>query len=233
MSMPAVIAGPAVVEQARPTLWDFVACPRRAVLVPADRVDRKHRETAPPPRKAQTDHGRDDYLWEVYQRAPASGIGSDFTWKDRPPQNVSASRARLRDHGMGADFREQLYCQQGDGCGRHPLGDLERVRDDYRQASPQASRPAPQLAAYGCPDRRVRRGRAVDVTSEDGVQRRSGNGSWRQIRNTGRCRRRPAHVRRRRLEQDRAGVAENRVRTAGRCASATKTAAAKADVAKA
>ena len=78
----------------------------------------------------------DDYLWEVYQRAPVKKDSSgDFTWKD--PAAANRMGLALQDYvigGMDPGFREQLYNagRAMDADGLH-WSILSAFRDDYRQ----------------------------------------------------------------------------------------------------
>jgi hypothetical protein len=58
-----------------------------------------------------TMHEVDDYLWEVYQRAPTKRDGSgDFTWKDpAAAKHFGLPMPAYVIGGMDPDFREQLY----------------------------------------------------------------------------------------------------------------------------
>jgi len=78
----------------------------------------------------------DDYLWQVYLRAPVKKDSSgDFTWKD-----VAAAKRMhmsLKDYvirGMDPDFREQMYHMGHamDAAGMR-WSMLSAFRDDYRQ----------------------------------------------------------------------------------------------------
>src|SRR5262245_14561751 len=95
---PAVRESPAVHEpeavpepEAKPTLWDFVTLPvhrAAAVTRPKKAADPESTGSiaegaSPRKRAASTLQEVDDYLWEVYQRAPVKRDSSgDFTWKD-------------------------------------------------------------------------------------------------------------------------------------------------------
>ena len=250
MSMPAVIAEPAAVEaEARPTLWDFVALPAHGApsLVPADPESTGSIvETAPPPRRPPRPIMAevDDYLWEVYQR-DAHQAGCDRRLHLEGSGRRKTFRpldAGLRDHWHGRGLpRAALPCRQGDGRGRHPLGDLQRVP---RRLSPK-HRLGPQGRCLQLAARRHARtggyghGRAVDVTSEDGdpapvwkwLDRNGAKYGLHRPMPGGD----PAHVQAQgawnrialALRQNRVGTAE------AMRMPATKTAAAKAEVAKA
>src|SRR5207248_1387597 len=95
-------------------------------------------EVAPAPERAAAIMDEvDDYLWEVYQRAPAKRDGSgDFTWKDpAAAKRFGISMPSYVIGGMDADFREQLYHagRAMDAAGiRWSI--LSGFRDDYRQS---------------------------------------------------------------------------------------------------
>jgi hypothetical protein len=78
-----------------------------------------------------------DYLWEVYQRAPVKKDGAgDFTWKDPiAAKRMGMSMPTYVIGGMDPDFREQLYHagRAMDEAGiRWSM--LSAFRDDYRQS---------------------------------------------------------------------------------------------------
>jgi len=250
MSVPAVVAEPAALEaEARPTLWDFVALPAHGAppLVPADpRSTGSIGETAPPPRTQprSTMAEVDDYLWEVYQRAPAKRDSTgDFTWKDpAAAKRFGLPMPAYVIGGMDADFREQLYHagKAMDAAGiRWAI--LSAFRDDYRQSIASGLKAGAANSLHGGSARTggYGHGRAVDVTSEDGdpapvwkwLDHHGGKYGLHRPMPGGD----PAHVQAQgawnkialALRQNRVGPAEA-VRV-----SATKTAAAKADVAKA
>ena len=82
----------------------FVAFPSREPAQPETTDIRRKRGTV-------ILEGIDDYLWEVYQRAPIKKDSSgDFTWKD--PTAANRMGLSLQDYvigGMDPGFREQLY----------------------------------------------------------------------------------------------------------------------------
>src|SRR5215831_10260613 len=82
----------------------FVAFPSREPAQPETTEMRRKRDTV-------VLEGIDDYLWEVYQRAPIKKDSSgDFTWKD--PTAANRMGLALQDYvigGMDPGFREQLY----------------------------------------------------------------------------------------------------------------------------
>ena len=53
----------------------------------------------------------DEYLWEVYRRAPSKrDLTGDFTWKDpAAAKRLGMSMPTYVIGGMDPDFREQLY----------------------------------------------------------------------------------------------------------------------------
>jgi hypothetical protein len=71
-------------------LWEFVALPAHGSLafvppeVPGSESTGSIAETAPPVRQARSTMDEvDEYLWEVYRRAPSKRDSTgDFTWKD-------------------------------------------------------------------------------------------------------------------------------------------------------
>jgi hypothetical protein len=250
MSVPAVIAEPAAVEaEAGPTLWDFVALPAHGApsLVPADPESTGSIvETAPPPRRPPRPIMAevDDYLWEVYQRAPIKRDSSgDFTWKDpAAAKRFGLSMPAYVITGMDADFREQLYHagKAMDAAGiRWAI--LSAFRDDYRQSIASGLKAGASNSLHGGTARTggYGHGRAVDVTSEDGdpapvwkwLDRNGAKYGLHRPMPGGD----PAHVQAQgawnrialALRQNRVGPAE------AMQVSATKTAAAKANVAKA
>ena len=114
----------------------------------------------------------EQYLWEVYQRAPVKKDGSgDFTWKDP----VAAKRFGISMpvyviSGMDADFREQLYHagKAMDAAGvRWAI--LSAFRDDYRQSLASGFKASARNSLHGGSARvgGYGHGRAVDVTGED------------------------------------------------------------------
>jgi hypothetical protein len=115
----------------------------------------------------------DDYLWQVYMRAPVKKDSSgDFTWKDA----AAAKRLHmsLKDYvirGMDADYREQLYHagRAMDAAGLH-WSMLSAFRDDYRQALASGFKARPGNSQHGG-SRAVGgygHGRAIDINNTDG-----------------------------------------------------------------
>lgn len=143
---------------------------------------------APPPMRARaiTDDV-DDYLWEVYQRAPSKRDGSgDFSWKDpAAAKRMGMSMPEYVIGGMDPDFREQLYHagRAMDAAGiRWSL--LSAFRDDYRQSIASGLHASASNSLHGGKRRTggYGHGQAVDVTSAD-----SDNASavWRWINSHG------------------------------------------------
>jgi hypothetical protein len=189
-SVPVVIEPPAALEpEANPTLWDFVTLPAyraAALIVPKQAVDPESAgsadpestgsivESAPPrKRAASTMQEVDDYLWEVYQRAPVKRDSSgDFTWKDpAAAKRFGLSMPAYVITGMDPDFREQLYHagKAMDAAGvRWAI--LSAFRDDYRQSIASGLKAGASNSLHGGMARTggYGHGRAVDLTGEDG-----------------------------------------------------------------
>ena len=192
-SVPVVIEPADVLEpEAKPTLWDFVALPAHGVsrlLAPAREADPKDAEPestgsivssgsiveSAPPRKrpASIMAEVDDYLWEVYQRAPVKRDSSgDFTWKDpAAAKRFGLSMPAYVITGMDPDFREQLYHagKAMDAAGvRWAI--LSAFRDDYRQSIASGLKAGASNSLHGGMARTggYGHGRAVDLTGEDG-----------------------------------------------------------------
>jgi hypothetical protein len=115
----------------------------------------------------------DDYLWQVYMRAPVKKDSSgDFTWKD--PAAAKRMHLTLKDYvirGMDADFREQLY-HAGHAMDAAGLrwSMLSAFRDDYRQALAAGFKARPGNSLHGG-SRAVGgygNGRAIDINSTEG-----------------------------------------------------------------
>jgi len=128
---------------------------------------------SPPKRAAAIMHEVDDYLWEVYQRAPAKRDGSgDFTWKDPDAaKHFGLPMPAYVIGGMDPDFREQLYHagRAMDEAGiRWSL--LSAFRDDYRQSIASGLKASSSNSLHGGKHRTggYGHGQAVDVTSADG-----------------------------------------------------------------
>jgi hypothetical protein len=115
----------------------------------------------------------DDYLWQVYMRAPVKKDGTgDFTWKD--PAAAKRMHLTLKDYvirGMDPDFREQLYHagRAMDAAGMR-WSMLSAFRDDYRQALAAGFKARPGNSLHGG-SRAVGgygNGRAIDINNTDG-----------------------------------------------------------------
>jgi hypothetical protein len=115
----------------------------------------------------------DDYLWQVYMRAPVKKDSSgDFTWKD--PAAAKRMHLTLKDYvirGMDADFREELY-HAGHAMDAAGLrwSMLSAFRDDYRQALAAGFKARPGNSLHGG-SRAVGGygyGRAIDINDIDG-----------------------------------------------------------------
>jgi hypothetical protein len=115
----------------------------------------------------------DDYLWQVYERAPVKKDNTgDFTWKD-----IAAARrmhVSLKDYvirGMDPDFREQLFHagHAMDAAGLH-WSMLSAFRDDYRQTLAAGFKARTGNSLHGG-SRAVGgygHGRAIDINNIDG-----------------------------------------------------------------
>jgi hypothetical protein len=173
------------------TIWDFVALPPHegspafAALEGAQPQSTGDGvETAPPVKRAVGIMEEvDQYLWEVYQRAPVKRDSTgDFTWKDPAAAKRSGiTMAAYVIGGMDPDFREQLYhagrAMDADGI-RWSM--LSAFRDDYRQRLASGFKAGASNSLHGGKARTggYGHGQAVDVTSEDG---HSDGAVWRWI----------------------------------------------------
>ncbi len=115
----------------------------------------------------------DEYLWEVYQRAPVKKDGAgDFTWKDpAAAKRMGMSMPVYVVGGMDRDFREQLYHagRAMDAAGiRWAI--LSAFRDDYRQTIASGLKAGASNSLHGGKARTggYGHGQAADVTGEDG-----------------------------------------------------------------
>jgi hypothetical protein len=130
--------------------------------------------TLPPDQAAAIMDEVDDYLWEVYQRAPTKrDSAGDFTWKDpAAAKRFGISMPAYVISGMDPDFREQLYHagRAMDATGiRWSI--LSAFRDDYRQSIASGRLKAGASNSLHGGKRRTGgygHGQAVDMTSEDG-----------------------------------------------------------------
>jgi hypothetical protein len=131
-------------------------------------------EAPPPPKRAAAIMDEvDDYLWEVYQRAPSKRDGAgDFTWKDpAAAKRFGISMPAYVISGMDPDFREQLFHagRAMDEAGiRWSI--LSAFRDDYRQSIASGLKASASNSLHGGKRRTggYGHGQAVDVTSENG-----------------------------------------------------------------
>ncbi len=145
----------------------FVAFPSREPAQPETSEMRRKRGTV-------VLEGIDDYLWEVYQRAPIKKDSSgDFTWKD--PTAANRMGLALQDYvigGMDPGFREQLYNagRAMDADGVH-WSMLSAFRDDYRQRLAAGFKARGGNSLHGGSRRTggYGHGRAVDVTAGEGT----------------------------------------------------------------
>ncbi len=114
----------------------------------------------------------DQYLWEVYQRAPVKKDGSgDFTWKDpAAAKKMGKTMPNYVIGGMDPDFKEQLYHagKAMDAAGVQ-WALLSAFRDDYRQSLAAGFKASMRNSLHGGSVRvgGYGHGRAVDVTSAD------------------------------------------------------------------
>jgi hypothetical protein len=117
--------------------------------------------------------GVDQYLWEVYQRAPTKRDHSgDFSWKDpAAAKRMGMSLPEYVIGGMDPDFREQLYHagQAMDAAGIQ-WSLLSAFRDDYRQSLAKGFKAKVGRSLHGGSRATggYGHGRAVDVTNADG-----------------------------------------------------------------
>jgi hypothetical protein len=115
----------------------------------------------------------DDYLWEVYQRAPVKRDSSgDFSWKDpAAAKRIGLSLPVYVITGMDPDFREQLYAA---GHAMDAAGILWSIlsgfRDDYRQTIASGLKAGASNSLHGGKARTggYGHGQAVDISSADG-----------------------------------------------------------------
>jgi len=188
-SVPAVIEPPlALGAQATPVPDDVVApSVKVASLVPAaaeaayvgpalapdpEPAGSTGKATSPMHRAISIMDEVDQYLWEVYQRAPVKRDSTgDFTWKDpAAAKRVKMSMPAYAIGGMDPDFREQLYHagRAMDAAGIN-WSMLSAFRDDYRQgiASGFKARPGNSLHGGSRATGGYGHGRAIDITSAD------------------------------------------------------------------
>jgi hypothetical protein len=116
----------------------------------------------------------DDYLWEVYQRAPIKKDSSgDFTWKD--PTAAKRMGLSLQDYvigGMDPRFREQVY-KAGRAMDAEGINwsMLSAFRDDYRQRLAAGFKARGGNSLHGGSRRTggYGHGRAIDITAGEGT----------------------------------------------------------------
>ena len=159
-----------MIKRALTKVGAFVAFPSREATDPGEA------ETTEMRRKRGTVilDGIDDYLWEVYQRAPIKKDSSgDFTWKD--PTAAKRVGLSLQDYvigGMDPGFREQLFNagRAMDADGVH-WSMLSAFRDDYRQRLAAGFKAHVGNSLHGGSRRTggYGHGRAVDVTAGEGT----------------------------------------------------------------
>jgi hypothetical protein len=151
--------------------------PAPKIEVPAEAaqikpVERKS-EAAPKKPDVNPMDAVDEYLWQVYQRAPVkSDSTGDFSWKD--PAAAKRLHMSLKDYvirGMEPDFREQLY-HAGHAMDARGIrwSMLSAFRDDYRQALAAGFKARPGNSLHGG-SRAVGgygHGRAIDVKNAEG-----------------------------------------------------------------
>ncbi len=156
----------------------IVTPPKPAPLaVPAEaariKPPEKKAEAPAPKRDVNPMDAVDEYLWQVYERAPVKKDNTgDFTWKD-----IAAAKRMhmpLKDYvirGMDPDFREQLYHagHAMDAAGLH-WSMLSAFRDDYRQTLAAGFKARTGNSLHGG-SRAVGgygHGRAIDINNVDG-----------------------------------------------------------------
>jgi hypothetical protein len=167
------------IPDSEPTLWDFVALPVQQASLgfvqpqikdPADNIADAPR---PPRKAASTMEDVDDYLWEVYQRAPTKRDSTgDFSWKD--PAAAKRLRLSMRAYvigGMDPDFREALYHagRAMDAAGIQ-WSMLSAFRDDYRQSLAAGFKASSSNSLHGGKARTggYGHGQAIDITTASG-----------------------------------------------------------------
>jgi hypothetical protein len=151
----------------------FVAFPGKETATEPEAATGTSRPYFPGKRSSTVMDEVDDYLWEVYQRAPVKRDGSgDFTWKD--PAAAKKMGLPLAEYvilGMDPDFREQLYHagKAMDAAGLQ-WSMLSAFRDDYRQrlASGFKARGGNSLHGGSTRTGGYGHGRAIDITNADG-----------------------------------------------------------------
>jgi hypothetical protein len=133
-------------------------------------------QAAPAPAKrskAGTIEEVNDYLWEVYQRAPTKKDGAgDFTWKDpAAAKRMNMTMPVYVISGMDADFREQLY-HAGHAMDEAGIqwSMLSAFRDDYRQSIASGLKAGNSNSLHGGKARTggYGHGQAIDITNANG-----------------------------------------------------------------
>lgn len=163
------------------TLWDFIALPvHKASLgftppevTGAEPPTHASEPPRPPRRAASIMEEVDNYLWEVYRRAPIKRDSTgDFTWKDSAAaKRLGMSMPTYVIGGMDPDFREQLYHagKAMDAAGiRWSM--LSAFRDDYRQSLASGFKAGASNSLHGGKARTggYGHGQAIDITTDDG-----------------------------------------------------------------
>jgi hypothetical protein len=156
----------------------IIVAPKLASLEVPDEAAR----IKPPERKAEAPAPKrdvnpmdavDEYLWQVYERAPVKKDNTgDFTWKD--PAAAKRMHVSLKDYvirGMDPDFREQMFHigHAMDAAGLH-WSMLSAFRDDYRQTLAAGFKARTGNSLHGG-SRAVGgygHGRAIDINNIDG-----------------------------------------------------------------
>jgi hypothetical protein len=134
----------------------------------------KKAEVPPPkPREVDPMEAVDEYLWQVYERAPTKKDNTgDFTWKDiAAAKRMHMSLKEYVIRGMDPDFREQLYHlgHAMDAAGLR-WSMLSAFRDDYRQSLAAGFKARVGNSLHGG-SRAVGgygHGRAIDINNIDG-----------------------------------------------------------------
>jgi hypothetical protein len=123
--------------------------------------------------KAGTIEEVNDYLWEVYQRAPTKKDGAgDFTWKDpAAAKRMNMAMPVYVIGGMDPDFREQLY-HAGHAMDEAGIqwSMLSAFRDDYRQSIASGLKAGNSNSLHGGKARTggYGHGQAIDITNANG-----------------------------------------------------------------
>jgi hypothetical protein len=194
MPVPDAIEAQSALEPAAPaTSWSLASLPPSEAgsqFVPEESADPQSTASLPeaavateaavaPKPPASPKHAKgimddvDDYLWEVYQRAPTKKDGAgDFTWKDpAAAKRLGMPMPTYVVGGMDPDFREQLYHagRAMDAAGiRWSI--LSAFRDDYRQHLASGLKAGDSNSLHGGKARTggYGHGQAADVTAAEG-----------------------------------------------------------------